>query len=338
MQSRFLVLSIVASSLALGCAQSEPIARENAVASLGERQTAPLGPDPAGNPARYPIVLVPGFATGPGYFNFYGVADALRADGHVVYEAVAPPFQTADVRAEYLAQTVTQALDETGADKVNLIGHSMGGLDGRALISTLGYGNRVASLTTISTPHRGSYFADVVLGLASGSSDAALNAFAQLLGENFNDLADDADLRDALRDISETYAQQWNDAHPDDPNVAYASWAGVSSAFGIPNGQADAACWDLYLTDSAGDHPKTDVLSPLMAGTAPFVGHGLENRPNDGLVMVESAQWGAFFGCIPADHADEVGQIRHDAPDAITGFDHRRFYRNIAFQLASDGF
>ncbi|MGL4553598.1 MAG: esterase/lipase family protein [Gemmataceae bacterium] len=43
---------------------------------------------------------------------------------------------------------------------VHLVGHSMGGLDGRYLISKLPAGRRVLSLTTLGTPHRGSAFAD----------------------------------------------------------------------------------------------------------------------------------------------------------------------------------
>jgi triacylglycerol lipase len=45
-----------------------------------------------------------------------------------------------------------------------------------------------------------------------------------------------------------------------------------------------------------------------------------------------------FRGCIPADHLDEVGQPRRDVPDVRTGFDHLRFYRNVAYELASRGF
>jgi triacylglycerol lipase len=56
------------------------------------------------------------------------------------------------------------------------------------------------------------------------------------------------------------------------------------------------------------------------------------------MATVESAMWGTFRGCIPADHLDEVGQIRHDAPDAVTGFDHVQFYRDLAHDLAQRGF
>ena len=50
--------------------------------------------------------------------------------------------------------------------EVNLIGHSMGGLDCRYLISQIPHSERtfvVKSLTTIATPHLGSSFADFLL-------------------------------------------------------------------------------------------------------------------------------------------------------------------------------
>ena len=44
--------------------------------------------------------------------------------------------------------------------KVHIIAHSMGGLDARYMIVKLGMQDRVCSLTTIGTPHKGSSFAD----------------------------------------------------------------------------------------------------------------------------------------------------------------------------------
>src|SRR5262249_2405369 len=41
-----------------------------------------------------------------------------------------------------------------------LFAHSMGGLDARYMVSRLGMGGRVLTLTTLGTPHRGTAFAD----------------------------------------------------------------------------------------------------------------------------------------------------------------------------------
>src|SRR5690606_25382603 len=49
-----------------------------------------------------------------------------------------------------------RTLEESGAEQVNLVGHSMGGLVARALLQTSA-GRRVQRLLTLGTPHRGSF-------------------------------------------------------------------------------------------------------------------------------------------------------------------------------------
>ena len=56
------------------------------------------------------------------------------------------------------------------------------------------------------------------------------------------------------------------------------------------------------------------------------------DRPNDGLVPVDSAIWGEFLGCIPADHFDQIGQIL-----GLSDFDHQRFYRQHVNLLKAYG-
>jgi triacylglycerol lipase len=55
------------------------------------------------------------------------------------------------------------------------------------------------------------------------------------------------------------------------------------------------------------------------------------------MVSVESAKWGSFRGCIPADHYDVIGQIGHFTRDVRTGFDPIDFYRWVASDLAEQG-
>lgn len=293
----------------------------------------PLGPDPQGDATKYPIVLAHGFDASPtnrwGYFN---VAEALEADGHMVIVAEVPPYHAVSERAVHLARFVDQALEE--ADRVNIVAHSMGGLDSRHVISQLGYGDRVASLTTISSPHRGAPVADVALKLLPGAFDGAIDAIAAAWGRTYSDVSDDADVQAAMYDISETAAAERNAATPDVDGVYYQSWAGVSSVLGIRNPKDEAACEGLGLFESG----KSDKMHASLVPMAAFTAQGTALIPNDGMVSVESAKWGAFKGCIPADHLDEVGQPKHTTPDENTGFDHVRFYRNLAFDLAQQGF
>src|SRR5437868_2175275 len=104
---------------------------------------------------RHPIVLVHGLGArrnfGP-FDYFYGLPARFRASGNDVYVANLTSWTTTEHRADQLkAQIETNFPD----GKVNLIAHSMGGLDSRHLISRLVFEDRVASLTTVGTPHRG---------------------------------------------------------------------------------------------------------------------------------------------------------------------------------------
>lgn len=295
-----------------------------------------LGPEPTGA-ARFPIILHHGFAGGTqGIFAYKGVAEALRADGNIVVTTLAPPFDSTEVRSAVLEQVIEDTLRTTGAEKVNVIAHSMGGLDARYLISTFGYGDRVASLTTISTPHRGTAGADLGLGLVPGFADNVVDALAGIVGERISGGEMSVNVRAALVDLSEAQAPTFNASTPDDPRVYYQSWAGVSSLLGLASDRdaaVVAACeGKLRMNDDTFDRMRLpyDLLIPVISH--------LGEDPHDGLVTVESAKWGEFRGCIPADHSDEVGQQPNGAPDPRTDFDAGRFYRQVASDLAARGF
>ena len=87
---------------------------------------------------------------------FQGVEDALLDAGIDVVSVALPATASVEARAQALAQ----AIERTGEGPVNLIAHSMGGLDARWYVGKLGGHARVASLVTISTPHRGTHVAD----------------------------------------------------------------------------------------------------------------------------------------------------------------------------------
>jgi triacylglycerol lipase len=328
---RPLLIAAMAAVLLAGCASPDDAASD----SLDETEQVGLGPEPSGQPTRLPIILAHGFDASPtNRWGFNGVAEALRADGHTVYVATVPPYDSPEVRAAYLAKYVDQAIAD-GAEGVNIIAHSMGGLDSRYLISSMGYGKYVWSLTTISTPHQGSGVADAVLSVLDGlhADDDLIDALASLWGRTYSDVADDSHVRAALEGISEKQAAAFNETNPDDPQVFYQSWAGVSSVAGIKNPQDRSACENLIL----GDYQHADAMNASLVPMAGFVAHGWHLYPNDGMVRVESAKWGTFRGCIPTDHLDEVG-YQHDGPDERTRFDHLRFYRNLAYELAAFGY
>lgn len=91
---------------------------------------------------------------------FRNVASHLRANGFLVEHASVSFAAGVDRRAQELAGEVLRVMSRTGAKKVHIIGHSMGGLDARHMIVDLDMARNVKTLVTIGTPHLGTSFAD----------------------------------------------------------------------------------------------------------------------------------------------------------------------------------
>lgn len=292
------------------------------------------GDAPAGRGPPYPVVLVHGFAgfrdIGP--VNYYfRVADDLRARGEVVFESAVAPFASSAERAPMLARYLErEVLPRTGAARVVLIAHSQGGLDARYLVSTLGWGDRVAAVVTVSTPHLGTRVADAIAGNVPGLADGFVNAVASVLGFSYNEARSRADLRAALDALSERNAEAFNRSNPNDPRVTYWSYAGRTN-----RRYGDEQC-------GGGVLPNPRALDNTTLALLPFATFLEQGNPslhvNDGMVEVRSARWGRFMGCVPADHFDEVGQVAHLLPNPESGFDHRAFYRDIVRRLRAEGF
>lgn len=293
-----------------------------------------IGGDPSGARTRYPIVLHHGMAGGRAWILTYqGIKEALTSDGHTVVQTQVPPFDSVEVRGAALATQIDDVLRTTGAKKVNLIAHAMGGLDARYVISTLGYGDRIATLTTMSTPHRGAALADFALDL--GLSDVLLNTLATMIGAKVSDVGGDPHLRAALAAMAERNAARFNAANPDDPRVTYQSWSGVASMFGRASDRSAAlAACDNQMLVPEGTFDKMRLEFTLFSG---IVGHS-GSEPHDGMVTVRSAKWGTFRGCVPGDHSDEIGRMTTARPNPRTSWDPQRFWRQVAFELAARGF
>ena len=112
---------------------------------------------------RFPVVLahgLMGFDTlslgSQRHTYFRGIAEHLRARGIDVYVLRVDPSASIAQRAAQLAEQVRKI----PAPRVNIIGHSMGGLDARYAVAKLGLEDRVAALITIGTPHHGTLLAD----------------------------------------------------------------------------------------------------------------------------------------------------------------------------------
>ncbi|MET0344253.1 MAG: alpha/beta fold hydrolase [Polyangiales bacterium] len=218
---------------------------------------------------RHPILLahgwfgfdrigVPRFA----HDYFRGVPGRLATLGHRVHVARVSPVGSVQTRAAQLARQVEQL----GGGRVNIIAHSMGGLDARLAIARLGLDAHVASLTTIGTPHHGTPLADVAMDYGEW------RRLRRMLAATGFDV-------DGLFDISTARMREFNAQVTDSPRVAYASVVGVMGAR-VPGRNALLAIGHGYLLARSG--------------------------PNDGLVPAWSQRWGGSVLEVEADHWAQV--------------------------------
>jgi triacylglycerol lipase len=111
-----------------------------------------------------PIVMVHGYFHNRSGFFFLG--RALRQAGfRWVYGMNYNPLgETIPSLAARLAVHVEDVLDASGAPRVHVVGHSLGGLVARWYIQELGGHEQVDHCVTIGTPHHGTYAAFFGLG------------------------------------------------------------------------------------------------------------------------------------------------------------------------------
>ncbi|MFB4391541.1 MULTISPECIES: lipase family alpha/beta hydrolase [unclassified Pseudomonas] len=110
---------------------------------------------------RYPLVLVPGmlgFVRLVLFPYWFGIVPALRRGGAQVFPVQVSPLHSSEVRGEQLLAIIEDICARTGADRVNLIGHSQGALSARYAAALRP--QRVASVTSVAGPNHGSELAD----------------------------------------------------------------------------------------------------------------------------------------------------------------------------------
>lgn len=231
----------------------------------------------------YPIVLWHGmFGWGTtdtnsliGILNYWGgMDDFLRSRGAVVYAPGKSALQSNAVRAQELKDKINLFMASGGYTKVHIIGHSQGGLDSRYMVSNLGMASKVATLTTLNTPHRGSPIADIVLAVVPSwlmpYVSTTINGLVKIVwGGSQNNL------NASLNSLTVANANAFNTATPNAAGVKYFSYG---SHVTVP---------DLI------QHPLMGLLVPVTSVGGLAKGQGVEN---DGLVPVSSQKWGTWKG------------------------------------------
>jgi triacylglycerol lipase len=251
---------------------------------------------------KYPIVLEHGLS---GFDELFGVYEywysipwALQDGGAHVYVADTSPFNSSIERGEQLLAQVQQVIAITGKPKVNLIGHSQGGIDVRYVAAVRP--DLVASVTTVGSPHKGADLADYLRAHVQNGSftQDVLAYFATSLGTVLNLLTGHNNPQDAvaaLDQLTSAGMAGFNAAYPQGvPTTACGS--GASSVNGVR----------YYSWGGTGILTNVlDVSDPALGLTSLFY-----SGANDGLV----GRCSSHLGTVVRDnyfynHLDEVNQV-----------------------------
>jgi len=251
---------------------------------------------------KYPIVLAHGAAGFDELFGvleyWYGIPGKLEDGGATVFVTEVSQLNSTEVRGEQLIDQIEYITAITGKPKVNLIGHSHGGLDVRYVASTRP--DLVASVTSVGSPHKGADLADLFAWAVDDES--ILADLVQTLGNFFGSALgllsgsnNPQDATAALLSLTSEGTDLFNAQHPEGVpttncgegasvvnGIRYYSWSGTG-----------------VLTNAF------DIFDPGLGLTSLFY-----SEANDGLV----GRCSSHLGDVIRDnyfmnHLDEVNQI-----------------------------
>jgi len=138
----------------------------------------------------YPVILVHGIVAHDRksiIIDFWGrIPEILTGLGISVFLGNTDSFGDYESNSLILKETIERVLSETKKEKVNIIAHSKGGIDSRYLVWKYNFGSKVASLTTICTPHHGSEIADLIFNrkiVHTKLTKKAMEIFGKLYGD-----------------------------------------------------------------------------------------------------------------------------------------------------------
>ena len=265
---------------------------------------------------KYPILLVHGMGfRDDRTIGYWGrIPRKLKENGFSVYLSGQDSNGSIESNSRKVVESIDKVLKAEHADKVNIIAHSKGGLEARYAASSLGYSDKIASITTLSTPHNGSKTVDKLMKipepLIKGGCKVT-DLWFRLLGDK------NPDTFSAICSFRTEDARRFNEQNPDIESIYYQSYA-----FLMKHSRSDMLMWFPNLVVRHWD------------------------GENDGLLSPESVKWGNFKGVVTGvgsrgiSHCDEVDmrRCRLSGKKGNGVSDISDFYIGIAKELEQMGF
>ena len=255
---------------------------------------------------QYPIVLVHGMVLKDFrlFRAFRKIRDNLKKEGIKVYVTNQDGIGSIENNALQLKEEILEILKKENVSKVNIIAHSKGGLDSRYMISILDMDEHIASLTTLSTPHRGSKLSSKLLSMPRWCAKFIafwVNLFYKICKDK------KPDILTVGYQLTDTYMIAFNNEILNSNKVYYQSYSS-----------------------------NLDNRKSYLMAIPHKITKSLEQEGTDGIVSIHSSTWGEYKGNIPNnyDHAQMVGVYGTNK----TLNEVSKFYLDIIKELKEKGF
>lgn len=240
-------------------------------------------PDPATSDGtsytatKYPLVFVPGlygFEKIAGFDYWYAIPQNLTRSGATVFTVDVAGANSPEFRGEQVIEQVEEILAITGAEKVNLLGHSHGSPTIRYVAAVRP--DMVASITSIAGVNAGVRATEPLQLIPRGSALEKImayfgNGFANFINK-MSGATDQQDTVASLRSMTVEGMNQFNATYPQ----------------GVPDtycGEGEEIVDGIYYYSFSGANPATNRLDwtdLIFRATAAF--NKKYNEPTDGLV------------------------------------------------------
>lgn len=266
-------------------------------------------PEPETINLKHPVLLCHGYGAIASLVKpspLYDVAILLRSHNVLTFAPNIVPYAKIETRAQSWVKRIHELTENIPGGKVNIIAHSMGGLDIRYALSKLDVAENVASLTTVSTPHRGTSLAELTLKTPEAIRDK-LADFLDWMGDRIYPHTKSDSVASAVQLTRQYITEVFNPSVPDVDDIPYYSY---SSAVG-----------------KGTDNPIRVIARYQNKHIFEIEG------PNDGMVSVESAQWGEHIKTSNLSHLEQMNMRIKNGRDEL----YREFWLDVIKMLAAKG-
>ena len=230
-----------------------------------------------------------------------------RQHGVVAFAPNVAPYARIETRAEGWVKILKNLKNRYGFTSFNVVAHSMGGLDMRYAISKLGADELVETLTTVSTPHRGTYLAELVLKTPESIKGRVSDIIDWFGNRIYPDMS--SDTRGSVEQLTRAYVQEiFNPETPDAENVSYFSYAAGSGK------GTDFPLNPIYYFQNAQIYEKEGV--------------------NDSYISVESAKWGEYLGMTSISHLEQINVSVPKSRQEV----YKQFWTSVLKNLSDRGY